>query len=71
MADSTDFHTDDDRVAAESAQRVDSDVKGRGADDIDPTAMDAADGLEASPSVGENYTEALERGANAKGEGAV
>jgi hypothetical protein len=71
VADSTDFHTDDDRVAAETAQGVDSDVKGRGADDIDPAAMEAADGLEVSPSVSENYTEALERGANQQGEGAV
>lgn len=67
----TDFRSDDARAEAERAAQADEQVKGRDPGKIDEDAIKAADNLTVKDDVRENYQEATERGAAAKGEGRV
>jgi len=67
----TDFRSDDARAEAEQSAAADEAATGRDPGRIDEDDMRAAEGLTVSDDVRENYQEATERGANAKGEGRV
>ena len=67
----TDFRSDDARAEAERAAQTDEQIQGRDPGKIDEEAMRKAEGLTVKDDVRENYQEATERGAAAKGEGRV
>ena len=69
MSSDTDFRSEDARAEAERSARADEAVTGRDAGAVDEDALRAADGLTVSEDVKASYQEAVERGANAQGEG--
>jgi hypothetical protein len=68
----SDFRTPDAREEAERSAAADETVDIRDAGEIDDEAMRRAEGLPpVDPAVADTYRDAVERGANAKGEGRV
>lgn len=71
MSDMPDDTTAVDEAADADARATQGDVPGRDGGPVDEGDMQAADGLEASPSTARAYGEMLERGKDQKGEGRV
>jgi hypothetical protein len=68
----SDFRTPDARDEAERSATADESVDIRDAGDIDEDAMKRAEGLPpVDPEVADSYRDAVERGANAQGEGRI
>lgn len=59
----------DDPQAVDEAAEADADVTEADAGPVDADAMDAAEGLTATTRNAAHYTDMVERGAHAKGEG--
>lgn len=71
MSDQPKDHTAVDEAADIDHGAVSRDVAGRDGGPQDQTAMQAAEGLSTPPSVEEDYSDMLERGAAQRGEGRV